>query len=289
MQNTEMDLHMNKLLQNSKYRILSLSLVLSTLLMTTSGYAELVNTPVVPANLPEKMAEQTMPALPVVSYKNLPNARGSVVYINDAQVAWFINPANNSLAELRAKDLTLKLQKIIRSEIDPNKILPVRENGKVLVKANDEIVLKIDYTSAKAFGMPAYELANKWANEARTALGAQEVPATLVLKDIPKPTFVQQGLASWYGGNFHGRRTSSGARFDTYALTAAHRKLPFNSLVKVTNLRNNKSCVVRINDRGPFVDRRIIDLSKAAASQIGMLSSGVSPVKIEVIGKVASR
>lgn len=94
---------------------------------------------------------------------------------------------------------------------------------------------------------------------------------------------VQEGLASWYGPDFHGKPTASGEIFNMYAYTAAHRKLPFGTLVRVTNLYNGKSVVVRINDRGPFKRKRIIDLSYAAAKKIGMVEAGVVRVRIEVI------
>jgi rare lipoprotein A len=89
---------------------------------------------------------------------------------------------------------------------------------------------------------------------------------------------VQSGGASWYGPGFHGRRTASGERFNSRALTAAHRSLPFGSRVRVTNERTGRSVVVRINDRGPFVGGRVIDLSKAAAQAVGI--SGVGKVKL---------
>ncbi len=95
-----------------------------------------------------------------------------------------------------------------------------------------------------------------------------------------------EGLASWYGGKFHGQRTSSGEVFDTNLLTAAHRTFPFGTLVKVTNLLNEKSVIVRINDRGPFVPDRIIDLSKAAADAIGLTPMGVARVRLEVVQEV---
>ena len=91
------------------------------------------------------------------------------------------------------------------------------------------------------------------------------------------------GTASWYGPGFHGRRTANGERFNQNALTAAHRTLRFGTRVKVTNLRNNRSVVVRINDRGPYSGGRIIDLSAAAAREIGMINSGVARVRIEVL------
>jgi len=92
-----------------------------------------------------------------------------------------------------------------------------------------------------------------------------------------------EGLASWYGGKFHGRLTSSGEVFDTNEMTAAHRQLPFGTMVRVTNLDNGRSTVVKINDRGPFVEGRIIDLSRAAAEALDMLGSGVARVSLEIV------
>jgi len=92
-----------------------------------------------------------------------------------------------------------------------------------------------------------------------------------------------EGTASWYGARHQGRRTASGERFDHNALTAAHRTLPFGTRVRVTNLRNRRSVVVRINDRGPHARARIIDLSRKAAQNLGMLHAGVAPVRVETL------
>lgn len=89
------------------------------------------------------------------------------------------------------------------------------------------------------------------------------------------------GEASYYGARHHGKRTASGERFDQNALTAAHRTLPFGTRVKVTNLNNDRSVVVRINDRGPHVRGRLIDLSRRAAEALDMLRSGVAPVRVQ--------
>jgi rare lipoprotein A len=98
--------------------------------------------------------------------------------------------------------------------------------------------------------------------------------------------YQQKGLASYYADKFHGRRTSSGERFNHNKLTGAHRKLLFNTMVKVTNLRNDKSVIVRINDRGPYKYKgRIIDLTLTAAKVLGLDKSGIEMVKIEVIGE----
>jgi len=92
------------------------------------------------------------------------------------------------------------------------------------------------------------------------------------------------GNASWYGPDFHGKSTSNGETYNMYDMTAAHKTLPMNTIVKVTNKRNGLNTVVRINDRGPFVDTRIIDLSNTAARKIGMLNDGTAPVTVEVLG-----
>ncbi len=92
------------------------------------------------------------------------------------------------------------------------------------------------------------------------------------------------GVASWYGPDFHGKLTSNGETYNMYAMTAAHKTLPMNTIVKVTNESNGLSTIVRINDRGPFVATRIIDLSNAAAHKINMVGKGTAPVTIEVLG-----
>jgi rare lipoprotein A len=98
-------------------------------------------------------------------------------------------------------------------------------------------------------------------------------------------SFVQQGKASFYAKKFTGRRTANGERVDATAFEAAHRTLPFNTLVEVTNLRNNRSVVVRINDRGPFTRGRVLDMTHAAAHALGFISHGVATVKLRVVGK----
>ncbi|KFZ36438.1 rare lipoprotein A [Shewanella mangrovi] len=95
--------------------------------------------------------------------------------------------------------------------------------------------------------------------------------------------YSETGTASWYGMKFHGHLTSNGETYDMYAMSGAHKTLPLPSYVRVTNLNNNKSVVVRINDRGPFHSSRIIDVSYAAAYKLGMLATGTAPVKLEVI------
>jgi rare lipoprotein A len=115
------------------------------------------------------------------------------------------------------------------------------------------------------------------ANKPKPKVVVPVVPAVKVVNSF-------QGHASWYGPGFHGRLTANGERFNQNALTAAHKTLPFGTKVRVTNLNNGRSVVVRINDRGPFIRGRLIDLSKGSAQQIGLVASGVANVKLEILG-----
>lgn len=99
----------------------------------------------------------------------------------------------------------------------------------------------------------------------------------------PPEGYVEEGNASWYGVPYHGRRASNGEIYDMYKLTAAHRTLRFETMVRVTNLSNSRSTTVRITDRGPFVENRVIDLSLAAAREVDMVAAGVAPVRVEVL------
>lgn len=96
--------------------------------------------------------------------------------------------------------------------------------------------------------------------------------------------FVQEGVASWYGKDFHGKKTSNGEVYDMYAMTAAHKTLPLGVYVRVKNIANGRQAVVRVNDRGPFVKGRIIDLSYSAAKELGVVGPGTAPVRIEALG-----
>ena len=110
-------------------------------------------------------------------------------------------------------------------------------------------------------------------------------PVTADEAAAAKPGAVEKGEASWYGHPYHGRRTASGERYDMHQLTAAHRTLPFDTWVEVTRRDDGRSVEVRINDRGPFIAGRVIDLSFAAARRIGLDVDGVAPVKVEIIGR----
>ena len=124
---------------------------------------------------------------------------------------------------------------------------------------------------------PRVEPLHRFANNPYTAFGRQYVPFTELRAHR------ERGRASWYGRRYHGQRTSGGEPYDMYAMTAAHPLLPIPSYARVTNLANGRSVVVRINDRGPFISGRIIDLSYAAAWKLGYVASGSAPVEVEAI------
>jgi rare lipoprotein A len=122
--------------------------------------------------------------------------------------------------------------------------------------------------------VPKREPLHRHANKPYTALGKQFVP------DVNGQPYKRQGLASWYGRRYHGKATASGEIYDMYGMTAAHPTLPIPSYVRVTNLKNGRSVVLRVNDRGPFIDERLIDVSYTAAWKLDILR-GVTPVEVE--------
>ncbi len=125
--------------------------------------------------------------------------------------------------------------------------------------------------------VPRAEPLHRYANRAYVALGNSYTPDTSIT------AYQKEGLASWYGKRFHGRKTASGEIYDMYGMTAAHRTLPIPSYVRVTSLANGKSVVVRINDRGPFSKNRLIDLSYVAAHKLDYLGAGSTLVRVETI------
>lgn len=129
--------------------------------------------------------------------------------------------------------------------------------------------------------VPRYEPLHRFANRTYVALGNTYTPQT-TLRD-----YNEEGLASWYGRRFHGKKTASGELYDMYAMTAAHPTLPIPSYARVTALGNGKSVVVRINDRGPFHSKRVIDLSYTAAYKLGFLGQGSARVRVESLDPAA--
>ncbi len=129
--------------------------------------------------------------------------------------------------------------------------------------------------------VPRAEPLNRFANRPYDVLGSSYVPQT------ERRAYSEEGVASWYGKRFHGKKTASGEPYDMYAMTAAHPTLPIPSYVRVTSLANSKSVVVRINDRGPFHSKRIIDLSYTAAAKLGYVGNGSTRVRVESLDPAA--
>jgi len=165
-------------------------------------------------------------------------------------------------------------------ELDANTILPdITANP-----ADDALQATNRLRRVMGNAAPLQQIAGRPIEEARSEHRVKVAP-----KHPSEPVmFRMDGWASWYGPGFDGATSANGEVFDQYALTAAHRDLPFDTLVRVTNLDNGRSVVVRINDRGPFIPGRDIDLSAGAAEEIGMMASGTAPVSIEVLGSPES-
>ncbi len=222
----------------------------------------------------------------------------------------------------RATVVAAKINQLVWNKVDANKIMVSWKAGgasttgnetqnkslseeqtqsdRFIIKANGEQLVEIDENT---------KLADTTNDAAKDALQATNRLRRLIgnasplseIANLPKRSPVQlanlpheivtrvrstlRGMASYYGHDFSGNKTATGERFNPEGLTAAHRTLPFGTRVRVTNTRNGRSVVVRINDRGPFIRGRIIDLSLGAARTLGMMSSGVAPVKVEVLGR----
>lgn len=221
------------------------------------------------------------------------NAQCASVLLNGKELIAFHGPNNNRSAEQRAEDLADKLQDLIQSDkFDPDKVVPAREGETATVKVDGSTLFKLE-ASTDANTPSSLEQIFKIANTIRTACGGSALPATFMkvaelgctsLTAMKPGKGCFSGAASWYGPRFHGRKTSDGSRFDMNKLTAAHRWLPFGTKLLVFNRKTGASCVVKVNDRGPFVGNRVIDLSKGAAQELKMLGTGVAMVDCLVLG-----
>jgi rare lipoprotein A len=200
----------------------------------------------------------------------------------------------------RATAAAALINQLNRDGLDANKIIPAWKNGNYVIKLGDRGMLKLDHQAVfpESLQNQTQDVLES-ANLLRRLLGGAE--PVLEVVNAPKPKLaarssatpalnsqivgVMSGMASWYGPGFDGNYSASGEVFNANELTAAHLTLPFGTLVRVVNMDNNQSVVVRINDRGPYIHDRVIDISTAAANVIGLISSGVAPVRLEVLSK----
>lgn len=169
-----------------------------------------------------------------------------------------------------------------RGLLQPDRIMPGRRGKLYVVSMGREDLLTFDDRFARRQGQAPTSLTLGYVNQLRTALGGRTLQDHMVKSASRGGYPARIGLASWYGGFFHGRRAADGSRFDKHDFTAAHKSLPFGTMLLVTNLKTQKSTVVRVTDRGPYVHGRMLDLSQAAAKAIGLMSMGVGKVRITI-------
>jgi hypothetical protein len=191
--------------------------------------------------------------------------------------------AGGYTSEERGKIVAERLRAGLAAGTAFDSVGPGIVNGEVVVRLPTGILVTVDQGSVRANGTTALQLALAWSNSIRVGLGLRPLNLEEAYRKM-NGEYLTAARASWYGSRFHGRPTASGEIYNQNIYTAAHRTLPFGSLVLVTNPVTSKTVLVRINDRGPFVAGRTIDLSRAAARAIGMEAAGVADVEIAVVG-----
>ena len=177
-------------------------------------------------------------------------------------------------------------------QLRADQVRPGKRGDRYVVTAGNDDLLVFDRRFARRQAAEPAELAERYVNQLRSALGAPaihaahsrgaEAPFRAASRGGFEPRGALVGLASWYGGFFHGRRAADGSRFDQNGFTAAHKSLPFGTILKVTNLQTQQSTFVRVTDRGPYIPGRMLDLSRAAARAIGLVHQGVGRVKVTI-------
>lgn len=250
------------------------------------------------ASAPSAMAADCTPEVESTVWEEN-NQECATVTVNGKEIITFRGENAQGSAEDRAEKLADKLQDVLKdAKFDLSKMLPGAEANQSSIRMDGSTLIRFETANNDETAM---EQSFKVVNNIRTILGQPPVPAAF-LKAVETQSPEQamaaclgrtstpsnfvanfSGHASWYGGRFHGRKTSNGDRFDQDGFTAAHRSLPFGTKLLVLNRRTGDSCVVEVNDRGPFIEDRVIDLSRGAAQKLNMLSSGVAMVDCMVI------
>ncbi len=192
-----------------------------------------------------------------------------------------LNELNNDNT-FKAENLTISL--------NSDKTHSIKLNSEELIKLDQGVILPDTTRNEAVDALQATNRLRRLMGDAPplTAIVNPKQPSRnneSGLASVRPVTSRRKGMASWYGPGFHGRLTANGERYNQNGLTAAHKSLPFGTQVRVTNLNNGRSVIVRINDRGPYIHGRVIDLSKGAANVIGLLNSGVAPVQLEILGR----
>lgn len=242
--------------------------------------------------------------IPVVTFlgaKSTASAAGVKVAATDSSSGALAGVARASAGTTNAQDPALeratvvaaRLNQLSQNGVDAKsiKVSWDKQRHSYIIRSGKDHLLELtkDTLAPKATRDEAKNVL-QITNRLRQQLGGAPPQTSVPGRPLPKPVQklasylpFQSGMASWYGPGFQGNPTASGERFNQYALTAAHLGLPFGTRVRVINMDNGRSVVVRINDRGPFAHGRVIDLSRGAAEAIGVVSSGVAPVRLELV------
>lgn len=271
----------------------------------TSGASEVIE---------ESVAPEVQPAIAKVYSHELDGKEAVTVYVRNIPVATYLGEAAvkaqsvdvatkegtalpaPSKAMKNATDLVESINQFGASDSDAEKIgvkwdkeaqqyvIHIEQDS--LIAMNGNVILP---TTTKSKAEDALQITNRLRRQIGNVKPLKEIegrPKPPPVKVAAAPTNIrkyQEGWASWYGPGFHGNYTASGTRYNQYGLTAAHRTLPFGTRLRVTNLNNGRSVIVTVNDRGPFIHNRVIDLSMGAAQVLGVVNSGVAPVRLDFI------
>ena len=236
---------------------------------------------------------------------NLAGRQATTLYIRNIPFLTFVSQTDISNSDERASAIAAKINQLITDKVDASQITVSWKAASYIIKVNGEELVKIDGNTTRLpdttnnLSQDAMQATNRLRRlidvaHALTQIDNIALPPQQPIKQpqqVKKPPqqntggqvqATSKGMASYYGYE-SGNRTATGEKFNPQGLTAAHRSLPFGTRVRVTNTGNGRSVVVRINDRGPFIRGRVIDVSLGAAKELGMISSGVAAVKIEIL------
>jgi rare lipoprotein A len=221
--------------------------------------------------------------VPISFESRLRSSDSSVMTVRRDETNYEIWVDNHLIANLPdpslASGIYQRLNRLLKSEaLDPSQLRPALVDGAPSVMAGNRFLFRVDKSISSKTKRSADLIAIEWVNNLRTALKAPALSLVEGQLDMYGLTYSNQklsGLASWYGGYFHGRTTANGETYNQNELTVAHKSLPFNTFLKVTNTKSGKSVVVRVNDRGPYIPPRSLDLSLEAARCVGSETAGV--------------
>lgn len=232
--------------------------------------------------------------IPVVTFLGSEKAESDTAKIATTKSEEAATATNPQDPVWRATTVAAKINQMDRDGIDASniKVNWDKERQSYVIKTDTDHILEMSKLTilpktTKDMGDDALKITNLLRRQIGNATALKDIPGRPqppAPKIVTAPVRYQvSGEASWYGPGFHGNYTANGEVYNQYALTAAHKTLPFGTRVRVTNLYNGRSVIVRINDRGPFIPGRIIDLSQGAAQVIGVTSSGVAPVRMDIL------